>query len=172
VTQFAPRSCQGGRRAAHVIFGIVIAECNLVVSWRARPRGFVALMGLYESNYLRLARLAGDLRALANSSISRVEGDCTLVLNVCERARYTSELLLTYLLPGTQAPAVLERVPDLRLRLYHDARLLEARGAEGVAPERELDRCWKRNMMVNKWLEYCAERGHGFVRGALEQPST
>jgi uncharacterized protein YqiB (DUF1249 family) len=172
VTQFAARRSQRGRRAPHVIFGIVITECNLVVSWRARPRGFVALMGLYESNYLRLAQLAGDLRTLPASSISRVDGDCTLVLNVCERARYTTELLLTYLLPATQAPTVLERVPDLRLRLYHDARLLEARAAGGVARERELDRCWNRNMMVNKWLEYCAERGHGFVRGAFEHPSS
>jgi hypothetical protein len=150
----------------------VITECDLVVSWRARPRGFVALMGLYESNYLRLAQLAGDLRQLPDCCVSRVEGDCTLVLNVCERVRYTSELLLTYLLPATGKPTVLERVPDLRLRLYHDARLLEARAAPGVAPERELDRCWNRNMMVNKWLEYCAERGHGFVRGAFGHPST
>ncbi len=137
----------------------MIAECNLVVSWRARPRGFVALMGLYESNYLRLAALAGDLRGLAGSRVSSVEGDCTLVLEVIERARYTSELLLTYLLPAA-GTAILERVPDLRLRLYHDARLLEARAGNGSGPERELDRCWQRNMMVNKWLEYCAERGH------------
>jgi uncharacterized protein YqiB (DUF1249 family) len=172
VTQFAARSCRGGRRAAHVIFATVIAECNLVVSWRARPRGFVALMGLYESNYLRLAQLAGDLRALPANCVSRVAGDCTLLLNVYERARYTSELLLTYLLPSTHVPTVLERVPDLRLRLYHDARLLEARGGAGVSPERELHRCWNRNMMVNKWLEYCAERGHGFVRSALDCPTS
>lgn len=172
MTQFAARSGQRGGHASRAIFGTVIAECNLVVSWRARPRGFVALMGLYESNYLRLVQLAGDLRTLPDSSVSRVEGDCTLVLSVCERARYTSELLLTYLLPTRQCPAVLERVPDLRLRLYHDARLLEARGEGGVAPERELHRCWARNMMVNKWLEYCAERGHGFVRGAIECPTS
>lgn len=129
-------------------------------------------MGLYESNYLRLAHLAGDLRALPDSSVSVVEGDCTLMLSVCERARYTSELLLTYLLPATQPPAALERVPDLRLRLYHDARLLEARGDGGAAPERELHRCWNRNMMVNKWLEYCAERGHGFVRSAIDRPTS
>ena len=70
------------------------------------------------------------------------------------------------------ARQALERVPDLRLRLYHDARLLEARGAGGIAPERELDRCWNRNMMVNKWLEYCAERGHAFVRSAIDEPSS
>jgi hypothetical protein len=28
--------------------------------------------------------------------------------------------------------------------------------------ERELDQRWARNMMLNKWLEYCAERGHRF----------
>ena len=149
----------------------MIAECNLVVSWRAPPRSFVALMGLYESNYLRLARLAGDLTALPARSVSHVTGDCTLELSVCARARYTCELLLSYWLPALRTPTVLERVPDLRLRLYHDARLLEARGPGGAVPERELDRCWQRNMMVNKWLEYCAERGHGFVRGASERQS-
>ena len=28
--------------------------------------------------------------------------------------------------------------------------------------ERELDQRWARNMMLNKWLEYCVERGHRF----------
>ena len=128
-------------------------------------------MGLYESNYLRLAALAGDLRSLARSHVSSIEGECTLVLNVIGRARHTSELLLTYLLPAAGAPAVMERVPDLRLRLYHDARLLEARVADGRGPERELDRRWTRNMMVNKWLEYCAERGHSFARRSTDPQS-
>ena len=34
------------------------------VSWRARPRSFVALMGLYESNFIRLGWLAGAWRRL------------------------------------------------------------------------------------------------------------
>ena len=33
------------------------------VSWRARPGSFVGLMTLYESNYIRLGWLVGDLRA-------------------------------------------------------------------------------------------------------------
>ena len=28
--------------------------------------------------------------------------------------------------------------------------------------ERELDQRWARNTMLNKWLEYCVERGHRF----------
>lgn len=117
-------------------------------------------MGVYESNYLRLAALAGKLTELSGTRISDVAGDCTLLLSVLERARYTVDLRLTYLLPEPDRLAAPERVPDLRMRLYHDARLLEARSVAGAGPERELDRCWARNMMLNKWLEYCAERGH------------
>jgi uncharacterized protein YqiB (DUF1249 family) len=144
----------------------VLNECDLVVPWRARPRGFVALMGLYESNYLRLARLAGELRQLPECSHSHVPGDCSLLLAVLERAPYTTELALTYLMPAAAPAGGIERIPDLRLRLYHDARLLEACGGE-EARERELVRRWSRNLMVNKWLEYCLERGHSFRPGAI-----
>jgi uncharacterized protein YqiB (DUF1249 family) len=142
----------------------VILDSNIVVSWRTRPRGFAALMGLYESNFLRLEQLAGDLSQLAKVRSSEVPGDCLLLLTVQDRARYTSELLLTYLLPPIAEPAgAPERVPDLPLRLYHDARLLEVAGAPDNGAERELDRRWARNMMLNKWLEYCVERGHRFT---------
>jgi hypothetical protein len=137
-------------------------ETDLQVSWRTRPGGFVALMGLYESNYLRLQLLVGELQSLRGASHSRLPDDCELQLQVIEHARYTSELRLTYLLPGIDGHATqLERLPDLRLRAYHDARLLEA-APELPGPEREVRQCWRRNMMLNKWLEYCAERGHRF----------
>src|SRR5258708_25102147 len=117
-------------------------------------------MGVYESNYLRLAALAGNLAQLTGGRISDVAGDCTLVLSMLERARYTADLRLTYLLPDAVRAAEPERVPDLRMRLYHDARLLEARSIGGAGPEREMDRCWGRNIMLNKWLGYFAGRGH------------
>jgi uncharacterized protein YqiB (DUF1249 family) len=142
----------------------VILDCNIIVSWRSRPRSFTALMALYESNYVQLTRLAGPLDSLSGSGVSRVPGDCELALSVLERARYTSQLLLTYLLPAAGTPpAGVERIPDLRLCLYHDARLLEATGPAVEGAERELDRRWTRNMMLNKWLDYCAERGHRFA---------
>ena len=140
------------------------AECNLPVSWRTAPRSFPALMGLYESNYLRLARLAGNLASLAGTCVSSVPGDCDLLLTVQERAPYTSELRLTYLLPALeQATSSPERVPDLRLRLYHDARLLAVHESAAAGPVRELDRRWASNLLLNKWLDYCAERGHRFA---------
>lgn len=116
------------------------------VSWRARPRSFVALMALYESNFVRLGWLAGELGRLHDEQGSCVEGDCELRLIVLERARYTTTVRLSYAFGE----------PDLIVRIYHDARLAEVQG-EGDAGSR-----WRSNMMLNKWLEYCADRGHRF----------
>ncbi len=142
-----------------------ISDCRAPSSWRARPRSFVALMGLYESNHVRLVQLAGDLRKLPDVSRSVVDGDCELVLSVTDRTPYTCGLNLTYWLdrPGGDPR---EPVPDMLLRVYHDARVVECAGfAAGRTPvERELDQRWARNVMLNKWLEYCMDRGHRFVR--------
>ncbi len=65
------------------------------------------------------------------------------------------------------------RDPDLEVCVYHDARLAEVRSFRGFKRhpqlsrlqsglKRELDQRWTRNMMLNKWLEYCAEQGHHF----------
>ncbi len=119
-------------------------------------------MGLYESNYLRLTTLAGHPASLRGCSTSVVAGDCELRLAVLERSRYTTDLTLKYLLPPAEPGGLLPlEVPDLLLRAYHDARLVEALPGAG-SRERELLQCWSRNMMLNKWLEYCAERGHRF----------
>jgi len=158
-----------GRAVAACYIAGVTVETNLLVSWRARPRGFVALMGLYESNYLRLARLAGDPGALADRARSCVAGDCELLLEVVERSPYTTIADLTYLLAtaATAGVAAPVRVPDLRLRIYHDARLVEAEWARAADPtERELVHRWARNMLLNKWLEYCLDRGHRFTHPA------
>jgi len=157
----------------------MLCETDIAVSWRARPRGFVALMSLYESNYLRFMQLAGDPARLHGTLISRVDGDCELQLHVIEHMPYTSMLTLTYALPTGNPSGVPEWLPNLRLRAYHDARLLEAEELKVSANrevrdsaksrraahlrERELHQRWTRNMMLNKWLEYCAERGHRFA---------
>jgi uncharacterized protein YqiB (DUF1249 family) len=160
---------------------VLLADTTTIVSWRARPRSFVALMGLYESNFIRLGWLAGNLLGLSGRYISSVRGDCDLVLTVIERSPYTSTVNLTYLLPGPDGPRA---YPDMRVRIYHDAHLVEAQQWNSVhshayaaacgahmravvraarrSPERELDQRWARNMMLNKWLEYCVERGHRF----------
>lgn len=149
----------------------------LPVSWRARPRSFVALMSLYESSFLRLRELCGEPARLEGELVSQVEGDCELVLTVTEQTPYTTALQLTYLLPaeaGATDPSALVRFPDVEIRVYADARLAEARrwAPEARHPalrdlrrqlDRELDQRWAMNVMLNKWLEYCLERGHRFT---------
>lgn len=145
------------------------------VTWRARPRSFVALMGLYESNYIRLSWLAGELVSLDGRHRSVVAGDCDLLLTMTERSPYTSTLNLTYLFSEEGLPEAGGELqfPDMRVRVYHDAHLAEAQDWAGTHTqpvlkalrshaERELDQRWARNVMLNKWLEYCVERGHRF----------
>jgi len=148
----------------------MVSDDLCAVSWRARPGSFVGLMTLYESNYIRLGWLAGDLRALTGEHRSAVSGDCELKLTVLEHGPYTTMLSLTYAFEAANAAA---DSPDLEIRVYHDARVAEASGV-GVEPGRAKRRLpvpaaperlgprWSRNMLLNKWLEYCVDRGHRF----------
>ena len=147
----------------------MLTDYLCAVSWRARPGSFVSLMTLYESNYIRLGWLVPDPHRLADHAVSRVPGDCPLELSVVERARYTTTLTLSYLFDDDGRTI---RDPGLELRVYHDARLAEATsvgrthgGLQRIqsALPRSLDRRWSGNVLLNKWLEYCAERGHRFA---------
>jgi len=108
--------------------------------------------------------------ALQGAHRSVVAGDCDLLLTLTDRSPYTTTVNLTYLLPGAQGET---QFPDMRVRVYHDAHLAEAQEWAGTHAqpvlkalrthaERELDQRWARNVMLNKWLEYCVERGHRF----------
>jgi len=161
----------------------MVNDSVTLVSWRSRPRSFVALMSLYESNYQRLGWLAGSLTTLTGAHRSTVRDDCDLLLSVTERTTYTTTLNLTYRFdePGTASADVVS-YPDMGIRVYHDAHVVEAQEWAGAATrphahgvlqalrrhaERELDQRWARNMMLNKWLEYCLERGHRFSPATL-----
>ena len=171
----------------------MLDDAVTLVSWRSRPRTFVALMALYESNFQRLTWLTGELARLAGKHRSVVRDDCDLLLSVTERSPYTTTLNLTYHLTDSPAPvsagpastqgdsagdAAASDYPDMSIRIYHDAHLVEAQEWAGTHPhahlqalrrraERELDQRWARNMMLNKWLEYCLERGHRFSPATL-----
>jgi hypothetical protein len=150
-------------------------DTNCAVSWRARPASFVSLMSLYESNYIRLGWLVPALESLSGTAVSTVAGDCPLHLTVEERSRYTTTLTLTYVFEDESGAAT---DPDLQIRVYHDAKLAEVQSCarwhrhsmlESIRSElaRALGERWLRNVMLNKWLDYCVERGHQFPRPAL-----
>ena len=141
----------------------------LRASWRARPGSFVALMSLYESNRVRLRSLLGEVRSLQGTWHSSVEGECTLEVVVLEQSAYTTGLLLNYLFDEVTG---MVKEPALEVRLYHDADLAEASRVgtqEPRGPLRVIDRLlpasldarWRRNILLNKWLEYLADTGHG-----------
>ncbi len=145
----------------------MVSDGLCTISWRARPRSFVSLMTLYESNFIRLGWLAPDLRRIRGTVTSSVPGEPALELSVLEQCRYTTTLGMSYLLNDG-------RLPELEIRVYHDARLAEARGtaADPAHPRlrrlaadlpREHGRRWSCNMLLNKWLEYCAGNGHRFA---------
>ena len=130
-------------------------------------------MSLYESNYIRLRWLIPDLDSLQDFAVSDVEGDCPLHLTLHERSRYTTTLTLTYVFEDDAGTARTVSDPDLLIRIYHDARLAEVQSCarwhrhamlESIRSElaRALGDRWLRNVMLNKWLDYCVERGHRF----------
>jgi uncharacterized protein YqiB (DUF1249 family) len=148
----------------------MIADQWCETTWSAQPGSFVSLMTLYESNFVRLGWLVPDLRSITSRKLSRVSSDCDLFLTPLELSRYTSVFRLTY---EFDSEAAVLCDPDLEVCVYHDARLAEVRSFRGFKRhphlsklhsrlKRELDQRWSRNMMLNKWLEYCAERGHRF----------
>ena len=148
--------------------GGMLLDSQLVPETLVRPRSSVGLMALYESNYLRLLQLVPELERLDGCFRSRVAGDCELFLEVLERCRYTITMSLTYQFDSDEGRIA---DPDVKVRAYLDGRLAEAMsiGADHQHAElrrlirknrRELDARWRRNMVLNKWLEYLSDQGH------------
>ncbi len=148
--------------------GCMLLDYQLVPQTIVKPRSFVGLMSLYESNYLRLLLLIPELERLDGCFHSRVAGDCDLYVEILERCRYTVTLSLTY-----QFDSELGNVanPDMVVRAYLDGELAEAMSLGGrnrnasrwrlnASRSRELGARWKRNMILNKWLEYLRDQGH------------
>jgi len=146
----------------------MLRECQLVPETIVKPGSFVGLMALYESNYLRLMRLIPELSRLDGYYRSVVASDADLHLEIVERSRYTITLSLSYFFEENGARVA---DPDMKVRAYLDGRMAEAMSFSGEHRHAEfrrlsrihrceLDRRWRRNIILNKWLEYLHDRGH------------
>lgn len=132
-----------------------------------RPRSFMALMDMYEQNYIRLRCLCPSLSTLENSIVSSLPGPAhDLHLMVLDRVRHTTTIQLTYVM----SDGILR--PDITVRVYHDSLQAEvlSRGCR-VGGRIEIDHdvsdtallCrWKLNRFLYKWLGYCLRQGHVF----------
>ncbi|MDN5863635.1 MAG: DUF1249 domain-containing protein [Gammaproteobacteria bacterium] len=119
-----------------------------------RPRSLSMLMGLYETNYHRLMSLLGESSGWTREFCLHLEGRPGLHVEVSHRARYTVDIVMTHHFET-------ERLPDLHVRLYHDARLAEAMPLSGHdaghRPWARLPHRWHANVLLYKWLEYCMD---------------
>ena len=138
-------------------------------------------MSLYESNYIRLGWLiAGSRHGRGRARSRMVDRRLSAAsASIDERSRYTTTLTLTYMFEDEPAPVVGSGPADPRLSRCATGRSAVVRTLAsaldaGIAFARELARDlgdrWLRNVMLNKWLDYCVERGHRFAIRAREIP--
>lgn len=146
----------------------MLLDSLLVPETIVRPKTFVGLMALYESNFLRLCRLIPEIDRLDGCFRSRVAGDCELFVEIIENSRYTVTLSLTYHLATDEGMLA---DPDMTVRVYLDGQQAEvlAIGEKQrhaalrrlvLRHREELDRRWRYNVVLNKWLEYLSDQGH------------
>jgi len=146
----------------------MLLDYQLVPETIAKPRSFVGLMSLYESNFLRLQQLIPELERLDGYYRSCVAGDCDLHVEIIERSRYTVTMSLSYFFYEFE-----QRIadPDMQVRAYLDGRLAESMGLRSDHRHAELRRLsrlhgegldarWRRNIVLSKWLEYLMDQGH------------
>ncbi len=146
----------------------MLLDSRLVPETIVKPRSFVGLMSVYESNYLRLLNLIPELERLDGCFRSRVAGDCDLYLDILERERYTLTMSMTYYFATESGPVA---DPDMLVRVYLDGQLAEAMSLGKDyrhvqfrrlfrAHREDLGERWTRNVVLNKWLEYLMDQGH------------
>jgi uncharacterized protein len=129
-----------------------------------------ALIELYERNFRLIECLTPELELPFDDVTSYSSTDLPLRLTVLERGRYTAAFRLTYEFAGAEGTRL---EPDLKVRVYRDARLCEALtcptrpawvATEDGDPQamHYLDQQWNRNLLLHKWLHYLLGHGHGF----------
>lgn len=127
------------------------------------------LMGLYAENHTRLVRLFAPGDLVAGSYASSIGDGIDVALEVIEQHVYTVELRLSYAL---RDPVTGEPDPSAHLRLYRDARQVEAthcyvgrRWQDVIGmyppPAEVISHRLRMNTFLGKWLQYLAEQGHG-----------
>mgnify|MGYP005815972725 CR=1 FL=1 len=123
------------------------------------------LLALYEHNHAVLTHLLGTREPYTCGAVSHPPRLPALYLSVLQRDRFTTTYHLTHYFGAAD---VVHALPDLQLRVYHDARqceviqkpLPESRRGNPMIPLAER---WSINVQLNKWLRYCVDRGYRFA---------
>lgn len=148
-----------------------LTTTNYVCPCCGKPRRLAHLMEIYERNFRLLQQLIPELDAPFEQAISSSATDPALHLTLLARDRYTLSLKLTYAFIGEDG---VEHHPDLWIRVYRDALLVEALSCSHRPPWEAQDDAdpranaflndqWRRNLVLGKWLQYLLDQGHGFA---------
>ncbi len=124
------------------------------------------VLDLCEENYRQMLRLAPMLTELNSLHQSCVDGHLDLHLNVLEQTPYTTLVRLTYRFGDGD---IVTSDPDALIRAYHDARQVEVLDLKqrAISMDKKPDMCslerkWRVNMFLSKWLGFCCSQGHKF----------
>ena len=127
-------------------------------------------MEICDQNYRWVMRLAPGLASMSEVHQSRPHGTAPLHLEILEQTPYTTLVRLTHLFVHDGPP---DADPDIRLRLYHDARQCEVISLrQSILPldrlyhHPGLEQKWRANQFVDRWLQFCLLQGHRFARRA------
>lgn len=133
------------------------------------PCTFAGLMEVYETNYIHIRNLLGDVRS--GTDVYRIEFDAApaVWVRVFERTKYTATLNMRY---AQMEGMCAEEIPDIDVKIYFDALQAEvnalsrsgsSRSGDRVCPQVDpllanLDKRWKANRFLYKWLAYCVRK--------------
>ena len=124
-----------------------------------------------EANYARLLKLFPNLAEDSERLIGLQHGgDRVVMLSVLERTPYTSLVMLQQCRQETAVAAWL-RLPQMRIRLYHDARVAEVVDFEDARSPRprcdypngrmhQRDEKAQWNRFLAEWLSQCIKFGY------------
>jgi len=145
----------------------MIVKTKKTDSFTPRPRSFIDLMDMYEHNYIKLRLFCGNIKQLPDISVSTIPGKMPVQLEVLERARHTTTLMLSYCFEDG------DKRPDLRIQVYHDShqadvisRNCRLTGRDIRLWEEQIDSVllcrWRLNRFLYKWLKHLEYQGHSF----------
>lgn len=126
---------------------------------------FPAMMRLYEINYAQLRRLVPRVNQVGETSVFQVNAT-TYRLKIEEVTRYTTVVVIQQTAPKVSY----WRLPELRVRLYHDALIAEVCATQQIArfkarydyPNKRLhqrDEKHQINQFLSDWLRFCLIHG-------------
>lgn len=163
-------ACSGRCIDAPVCYDFSMVSFSQPNGLRKQP-ALKALQEVQEEIYRQLHLLLPDAMTYHDSLVSRVAGSPELRLEVIERHPYTTFMRLTYRFGAHDDRTY---APDAHIRFYHDAHLAEAtsfntgqgctRTAHPSYPAKQLlQRAWRRNRALDRWLDYLLRQGHSVV---------